>query len=256
MKNISLPALLALGTALVTLTVQAAPPKVTSVVQAQNNLDKSAANSQKKIDKISAETQAMLNQYLQVAQQNDQLRAYDDQLQQFIQSQQDQMTSLTQQTSQVDVVEKGLLPLMQQMVDSLQQFIKLDIPYKLDERLAAVQQLRETISDASVSVADKYSQIIAAYNAEIAAGKTMGTYRGDLAQAGHTRTVNFLRIGHLVLAYQTLDRSETGYWDKQKQTWVVDGKYTDAVAEGIAIANKQAAPDVLKLPVTAPEVAK
>jgi hypothetical protein len=71
----------------------------------------------------------MLNQYLQVAQQNDQLRAYDDQMQQFIQSQQDQMTSLTQQTSQVSVVEEGLPPLMQKMVDSLQQFIKLDIPY-------------------------------------------------------------------------------------------------------------------------------
>ncbi|HET7396372.1 MAG TPA: DUF3450 domain-containing protein [Gammaproteobacteria bacterium] len=256
MKNISLPAFLALGAVLVTLAAQAAPSKVTSVVQAQNNLDKSAANSQKKIDKISSETQAMLNQYLQVAQQNDQLRAYDDQMQQFIQSQQDQMTSLTQQTSQVSVVEEGLPPLMQKMVDSLQQFIKLDIPYKLDERLAAVQQLRETVNDASVSATDKYSKIIAAYNAEIAAGKTMGSYRGDLTQGGHSRTVNFLRVGHLVLAYQTLDHSETGYWDKQKQAWVVDNKYADAVAEGIAIANKQAAPDVLKLPVTAPEVAK
>lgn len=256
MKNISIPAILALGAVLATLTAHAAPPKVTSVVQAQNSLDKSAANSQQKIDKISAETQSMLNQYLQVAQQNDQLRAYDDQLQQFIQSQQDQMTSLTQQTSQVGVVEQGLVPLMQQMVDSLQQFIKLDIPYQLNKRLAAVQRLRETINDATVSVADKYSQVIDAYNAEIAAGKTMSSYRGDLAQGGHTRTVNFLRIGHLVLAYQTLDHSETGYWDKQKQNWVVDSKYKNAVAEGIAIANKQAAPDVLELPVTAPEVAK
>ncbi|HEX5340142.1 MAG TPA: DUF3450 domain-containing protein [Gammaproteobacteria bacterium] len=256
MKNISLQAILALGAMLMLLAAQAAPPKVTSVVQAQNNLDKSAASSQKKIDKISAETEAMLNQYLQVAQQNDQLRAYDDQLQQFIQSQQDQMTSLTQQTSQVGVVEQGLVPLMQQMVNSLEQFIKLDIPYKLDERLAAIQQLRQTINDTSVSVADKYSKVVDAYNAEIAAGKTMDSYRGDLLQGGHTRTVNFLRVGHLVLAYQTLDRSETGYWDKKKQQWVVDGNYQDAVTEGIAIANKQAAPDLLSLPVPAPEVAK
>jgi hypothetical protein len=256
MKKIVIPAVLALGPALATLAAYAAPPKVTSVVQAQNNLDKAAAGSQQKIDKISGETQSMLNQYLQVAQQTDQLRAYDDELQQFIQSQQDQMTSLAQQTSQVDVVEKGLMPLMQQMVDSLQQFIKLDIPYHLEDRLAAVQRLRETINDATVPVADRYNKLIAAYNAEIADGRTTGTYRGDLSQGGRTRTVNFLRIGHLVLAYQTLDRSETGYWDKQKQAWVVDNKYADAVAEGIAIANKQAAPNVLKLPVPAPEVAK
>lgn len=256
MKNIPLTAALVFGAVLMAAATQAAPPKVSSVVQAQNNLDKSAAGSQRRIDKISGETQAMLNQYLQIAQQTDQLRAYDDQLQQFIQSQQDQMTSLAQQTSQVSVVEQGLAPLMQQMVDSLAQFIKLDIPYQSEERLAAVQQLRDTLSDATVSVSDKYSKLVDAYNAEITAGKTMSSYRGDLAQDSRTRIVNFLRVGHLVLAYQTLDRSETGYWDKQKHQWVVDNAYADAVTQGIAIANKQAAPDLLKLPVPAPEVAK
>ena len=256
MKIISSQAALVLLAVLTPLVAQAAPPKVTSVVQAQNNLDKSAANSQRKIDHISAQTQSMLNQYLQVAQQTDQLRAYDDDLQQFIQSQQDQMSSLAQQTSQVSVVEHGILPLMQKMVESLAQFIKLDIPYKLNERLAAVQRLRDLISDASVPVSEKYSKIMDAYDAEIAAGKTMSTYRGDLAQGGKTRTVNFLRVGHLVLAYQTLDRSQTGYWDKQKHEWVVADNYENAVAEGIAIANKQAAPNVIKLPVSAPEVSK
>ncbi|HET7921327.1 MAG TPA: DUF3450 domain-containing protein [Gammaproteobacteria bacterium] len=256
MKHIFLTGLAALGAVSLVLAAQAAPPKVGAVVQAQNKLDQAAASSQKKIDKISAQTQAMLNEYLQLAQQTDQLRAYDDQMQQFIQSQQDQMTSLAQQTSQVSVVEQGLMPLMQQMANSLEQFIKLDIPYQRDQRLAAIQQLRTTLNDSTVPVVDKYNKLIAAYMAEIAAGKTMDSYRGELAQGGRTRIVNFLRVGHLVLAYQTLDRAETGYWDKQKQQWVVDSKYEDAVTEGIAIANKQAAPDVLKLPVTAPEVAK
>ena len=63
-----------------------------------------------------------------------------------------------------------------------------------------------------------------------------------------------LRVGHLALAYQTLDGSETGYWDKQKHQWQVDNDYRDSVAEAIAVANKQAAPDLLEVPVEAPGV--
>jgi hypothetical protein len=228
-----------------------ASSKVQSVVQAQAQLQRSAAGSQKRIDQISAATQGILDQYLSIARQTDQLRSYDDQLQQFIQAQQVEIGDINQQMSQVGVVEHGLLPLMSEMVDSLEQYIKLDIPYRLDERLAAVQQLRDTLNDPAISVADRFQKVIQAYDAEIAAGKVMETYRGDKQEDGRTQTVNFLRLGHLLLVYQTLDRGETGYWDRQKHQWQVANRYADAVAEGIAMANKQGVPVLLPLPVPA-----
>jgi len=258
MNNSSSSVLLTLALAATALGVHAAaaPSKVTAAVTAQEQLDKAAAQSQKGIDKNAAGTQDMLNQFLQVTQSTDEIRVYDDQLQQIVQAQTDEMGSLNTQMSQVGDVEKGLPPLMLQMADSLAQFVKLDIPYRQDERLAKMQQLHALVANSTVPVTDRFQKLIQAYRDEIAAGKTVEAYRGELSDEGKTLTVNFLRVGHLLLAYQTLDRSVTGYWDKQNHKWVTDNDYRDAVAQAIAVTNKQAPPDLMELPVAAPEVSK
>jgi len=258
MNKTLISALLTLALAAAALGVPAAtaPSKVQAAVAAQEQLDKTAAASQKKIDKTATGTSDMLNQYLQVTQLTDDTRAYDDQLQQIIQAQQDEMNSLNTQMSQVGDVEKGLPPLMLQMADSLAQYVKLDIPYRADERLAKMQQLHTLLTNPTVAVTDKFQRLMQAYKDEITAGKTVEAYRGELSDSGKTLTVNFLRVGHLLLAYQTLDRSVTGYWDKQNRKWVTDNDYRAAVAQAIAISNKQAPPDLMQLPVGAPEVSK
>ena len=257
MKKLLIPALVltALAAAL-GVRAATAPAKVQAAVTAQEQLDKNAAAAQKKIDKTVGGTQDMLNQYLQVTQSTDETRNYDDQLEQIIQAQTDEMNSLNTQMSQVGDVEKGLPPLMLQMADSLAQFVKLDIPYRVDDRTAKMQQLHALLINPAVAVTDKFQRLMQAYKDEIAAGKTVEAYRGDLPQEGKSLTVNFLRVGHLLLAYQTLDGSETGYWDKQDHKWVVDNDYRSAVSQAIAITNKQAPPNLMQLPVPAPEVGK
>src|ERR1700741_2772293 len=141
---------LALAAVAIGLAAAPAPNKVQQAVTNQEQVDKNAAASQKKIDTVTGNTQEMLNSYLSVTQQTDELRSYDDQLAQIVQAQSDQINSLNQQVSQVGGVRDSLLPLMLQMTDSLTQFIKLDLPYRQDDRLAKVAQLKSTISSASV----------------------------------------------------------------------------------------------------------
>jgi hypothetical protein len=52
--------------------------------------------------------------------------------------------------------------------------------------------------------------------------------------------------------YQTLDGKETGYWDNQKRDWIVDDHYEHAFKEGIRVAKKLGAPDLMIVPVAAP----
>ena len=67
------------------------------------------------------------------------------------------------------------------------------------------------------------------------------------------RTVDFVRLGRVSLMYQTLDGAETGYWNAQDRKWVVDNNYAEAVAEARRVARKDGAPDLLKVPVPAPQ---
>lgn len=249
----------ALALAAVALGLAAAPApnnKVQQAVNSQEQVDKNAAASQKKIDTVSGNTQDMLNTYLSVTQQTDELRSYDDQLGQIVQAQNDQIASLGQQVNQVGGVRDSLLPLMLQMTDSLTQFIKLDLPYRQDERLAKLAQLKATISNGGVSVTDKFQKLVQAYDDEIAAGRSVEAFRGQVSENGKSLTVNFLRVGHVLLAYQTLDKSETGYWDKPGHKWQVDNSFKGAVADALAVANKEAAPNLMELPVPAPEASK
>ena len=66
--------------------------------------------------------------------------------------------------------------------------------------------------------------------------------------------VDFLRVGRVLLAYQTQDRARTGFWNKQSRQWEpLPDSYRNAVTQGLRIARKQAAPDLLRLPVPAAE---
>jgi hypothetical protein len=58
-------------------------------------------------------------------------------------------------------------------------------------------------------------------------------------------------VGRVALLYQTPDGKDTGYWDRGKKDWVADNSYTDGVKEGLKVARKQTAPDLLIVPVQA-----
>jgi len=60
------------------------------------------------------------------------------------------------------------------------------------------------------------------------------------------------------LTYQTPDQDITGAWNSETKQWekVDSGKFRTAVNKGIKIAKKQAAIDILTLPIVAPEAAQ
>ncbi|MGH8443006.1 MAG: DUF3450 family protein, partial [Nevskiaceae bacterium] len=91
---------------------------------------------------------------------------------------------------------------------------------------------------------------------EMEYGRTTDATEGKLAGGeGEPRTVNFLRVGRTALVYQTLDGDETGYWDQDQKAWVRDDSYADDIERAIKVARKVTAPDLMIVPVRAPEAA-
>ena len=67
-------------------------------------------------------------------------------------------------------------------------------------------------------------------------------------------TVNFLRVGRIALVYQALDESEAGVWNQRSRRWEpLDGSFGSAIRDGLRIARKQVAPDLIRLALPAPE---
>ena len=65
--------------------------------------------------------------------------------------------------------------------------------------------------------------------------------------------MDFLRFGRIALVYQTLDGMEAGVWNQAEKSWEpLDASYRTAIRQGLRIARKQAAPDLIRLPLPVP----
>lgn len=232
---------------------QTAENLLKTTMQAQQSTQQLSARSQQQVDQISDETQSLLTEYLTVTQQTDRLNVYNRQLEKLIRDQEEEKLSMRKQLTDVEVVEKEILPFMIKMVGNLESFVKLDIPFLSEERNNRVADLKAMMDQSNVTVSEKYRRVMEAYQIETEYGRTIEAYRGELGEGDNVRTVDFLRVGRVLLAYQTIDREETGYWNTQTGQWEqLSDDYRSAIDQGLRIARKQVAPDLMTLPVSAP----
>ena len=155
------------------------------------------------------------------------------------------------------VVERQLTPLMYEMIETLDRFVKLDVPFLEDERRQRIDHLRELMGRADVTVSEKYRRLLEAYQIENEYGRPIEADRGEVEVDGARREVDFLRIGRVVLLYATLDGKRGGVWNADEKRWdKLEDRYRNSLRQGLRIARKQAAPDLLTLPVAAPKSAE
>jgi hypothetical protein len=215
------------------------------------------AKSQEKIEKLSSETSDLLDQYRNVERRIEALQVYNGQLGTLLASQQTELDSLRDQIDNITVVGRQITPMMLRMIESLDKFIELDVPFLQKERRKRVQDLRKLMDRADVADSEKFRRLMEAYQIENEYGRTIEAYRGEVEVDGKKRTVDFLRVGRIILIYQTLDQKEAGRWDLHAKKWMpLTREEKLSLPSAMRIARKQEAPNLIRLPVNGPEEAK
>lgn len=248
--------------AIVLLLTTAAPIVLTTPVHAQNldkavdaqvAVDKAATASQDRINEIRDKTLDAAGKYARALGEAESMERYNSQLNDQVKQQEEEMASIERQLREIETTNREVQPLMQTMVDTLEKFVALDVPFLLEERTKRVKSLQTLMTRSDVAISEKYRRIIEAYQIELEYGRTLEAYEGPIEVDGVVRTVEFVRLGRVSLMYQTLDGAETGYWNAGQRKWVVDNSYAAAVLEARRVAKKNGAPDLLKIPVPAPQ---
>lgn len=219
--------------------------------------NRAAVEAQREVEKMSDESDRLVAEYRRTLQETESLRLYNQQLADVAASQKSEIDALDVQIRDVENVERRIGPLMARMIDVLDRFVALDVPFLPQERSQRMTDLRELMKRSDVSLSEKYRRLMEAYQVENEYGRTIEAYKGTLDTGGAKRTVDFLRVGRVALLYQTVDVEESGRWDPETKQWVVLGdEYRRPVRDGLRMANKQTAPDLIKVPVSPPEVAR
>jgi hypothetical protein len=211
------------------------------------------AKSQAKIDEVTEQTRDLLQQFKTVMKVVDGLRVYNQQQRRLIQNQEDELSELEQSIDNVTVIERQIGPLIEKMIVNLEKFVELDIPFLISERRERIEFLKDTLDRADVSVAEKFSQVLQAYQVENTYGTTIEAYTDVIELEGKSRQVDMLKWGRVSLVFQTPDAESTGVWNNEARQWVMlPDEFRTGVRDGLRIARKTQTADLVHLPVSAP----
>ena len=220
-------------------------------IETENRITREAAQAQEQINQVDEETQQLVDEYRRVLSETESLRIYNRQMQAIVDNQEREIRSINEQLDGLEATNRDVVPLMIEMAERLGQLVRADLPFRLDERMRRADNMVQLLNRSDITTSEKYRLILEAYQGEMEYGRTMEAYRGALPDG---QQVEFLRVGRALLYYQSLDGRLTGWWNpNSRQFERLHDRYRLPVSDGISIARNQVAPDLIRLPVPAPE---
>jgi len=188
--------------------------------------------------------------YAQMLADADITARYNGTIEAQLRSQQSEITALQAELAGMDATAAEVQPMIEKMFSGLESFVAGDVPFLAKERAQRVTRLRDLMAAPDKSPAEKFRRLLEAYTIEMEYGRTMDSYHDALADG---READFVRLGRISLMYRTADGSDAGYWDQQKKAWVSAPEYKRAIEVALRIAKQTTAPDLITVPVPAPQ---
>lgn len=209
--------------------------------------------SQTSIDKAMENIQAMEKEYQDELQLLDGLNMYNAMLQRQLDDQQSQISKFNTSINNATLIERQIMPLLVRMVNALESFVAIDIPFLLDERTQRVADLRALLDKAEFTTSEKCRRVFEAYQIENEYGYTIESYKGRVALSDSQFAVDFLRIGRIGLLYRDLAGEQVGLWNPSTQDWqpLTERQYKRHITKGLKIAREEISPELITLPLLA-----
>lgn len=220
-----------------------------SALAAAKSSTTASAASQRRVEEADDAADQAAREYRAVLQQRDNIALFVAQQDIYLQSQVSEIESLRRDLGRIEQTKLEMSPMMLRMAAKLEDSIKADLPFNLDERMARIEDVKRVLSDPDVSPAEQYRRVLNAYEIEVSYGEQTDSYEG----AHPTRpgnVVNFIRFGRTSLVYMTKDESEIAKFNLETGEWDdISGADSIQLRQAIRIAKGEAAPDIVYAPV-------
>ena len=230
---------------------------VDSVMQQTEENVEALAAAQQRINGIAEQTETLKQQYVVVLKEVEGLKIYNAQQELQIADQSAALAQLEESIAGAATLDRDVAPFMSEMIEALDQFIDLDLPFAVEERKDRVVKLKDNLSNSNLSHAERFRQVLEAYKIELDYGNNVEASTQSVNVDGVDVDVNVLRIGRIAMIYQTKDQAITAAWNSELGDWerLSQGEYGSAISEGLRIANKQSPINIMTIPAPAPEEA-
>ena len=218
------------------------------------------AQTQRRIDQLDDQRTDIELEYRALLEQIESQRLFVEQQQVFIRSQENEVESLTSQIERVDDIQTDLAPMMREMVQTLEEFVNLDLPFRLEGengRLARIEHLYELVDDPEISPAERYRVILNAYDIEASYGRSVTSYEDHIVDENNIPVeVTVLQIGRVAVIRQYPDKHMTMLHNGSSEWVDLPSSYEANVTRAIRIAQEVTTPSVFLTPLPGPQVAQ
>ena len=207
---------------------------VDQILQAEDRRLNLAQQSQERVNNIVEGTRSLTDQYRSINKEIDGLKVYNRLMAAQTSGQGATLEDISLSMDQVDVINRQIFPLMERMIDGLEQSINLDVPFLMAERSDRMDNLKSILARSDVSVAEKFRKVMEAYQIENDYGSSSEWYTESISVDGQApREFNVLRIGRIGLYIQSDDTRITGRWDPEAGDWVLDDSARNEIRKGL-----------------------
>jgi len=222
---------------------------VDQVLQADMRRLELAQESQERINEVVEVARSLSDDYRAINKEIDGLKVYNRLMTAQTNGQTATLDDIALSMEQVDVINRQIFPLMERMIDGIEQSVSLDIPFLMAERTKRVNDLKNIMERSDVSVAEKFRKVMEAYQIESDYGTSSDIYKGELTIDGAVREYNILKVGRVGLYFQSDDANITGWWNAELGAYELLGsEYRNEIRKGIRVARQLIAPELILLP--------
>lgn len=249
MKKILSPARSVIAAALIAGLAIPAHAQLREALTTGEQATRKAEQVQDQINQLDDQRSDMVREYRTLLQRRDAAELFAKQQELVVQSQREEIASLTEQLGSIDDITAQTVPMLLGMIADLKQFVAADLPFKADERKTRLDSLDALMKTPNVTTAEQYRMIMEAYSAEMEYGRTIDTWQEEIAIDGNPTTVDMFLYGRVSLVYITPDGKAARY-DRASGEWQpLPGSYAADIRRAVRVAQGKAQQVVLFAPV-------
>ena len=120
-----------------------AQQQVQGAVDTQLGSQAASVEVQERINALDDETREMLNEYRDTMSQVNDLLAYNQQLERLVATQNVEIADFERQFQEIETTKRQILPLIIRMLEVLEEFVAIDMPFLPEERNLRIAELKK-----------------------------------------------------------------------------------------------------------------
>lgn len=249
MKTFLSPARSVIAVALIAGLAIPAQAQLRQALDAGEQATRRAAQVQEQINQLDDERSDMSREFRTLLQRRDAAELFARQQELVVNSQREEIASLTEQLGSIDDITAQTVPMLLSMIEDLKLFVSADLPFKREERTARLEALDAVMASPTVTASEQYRLIMEAYSAEMEYGSTIDTWQEEIELNGNQTMVNMFLYGRVAFVYLTPNGRAARY-DRSSGEWVaLPNSYAPDIQQAIRVAQGMAQQVVLFAPV-------